>query len=188
MLLIIGLGNIGEKYEHTRHNIGFDLVDQIQKNWNISPWSEKKSLKAFIAEGTKNGQKIILAKPTTFMNLSGEAAQAIKQYYKIENESCMIAYDDLDLPIGTLRIRKNGGPGTHNGMKSLVQMLGSEDFPRLRLGIESRQEKYEAADFVLGRWNKTEKEQKESMLNKAEKALETWIEKGIEAAMNNFNE
>lgn len=148
MILIVGLGNPEKKYDNTYHNIGFLTIDALNSamggKWN------KKYGKAVVSEVRFMGEKIILAKPQTYMNLSGESVLAIKNKFKIENENILIVLDDVDLPVGKLRYRQNGSAGTHNGLKSIVQMLSSTDFPRLRIGI-GNDEKMDLADYVLSK-------------------------------------
>jgi peptidyl-tRNA hydrolase, PTH1 family len=155
MKLICGLGNPGGKYNNTRHNVGFMVVDalvgeaEFNEKWN-----------ALVAEIEINGEKTYVIKPTTFMNLSGQAVAKFANFYKIESENITIVYDDIDLPLGTLRSRESGGPGTHNGMKSIIADLGTQNFPRLRVGIESRgetaPEQMDLAAFVLAPFSKEE--------------------------------
>lgn len=138
MKLICGLGNPGEKYTKTRHNVGFRFIDAYAKAHDFPDFEEKG--KYWITEKGQGFKKVILLKPTTFMNLSGEAVQEVLQFYKIEPKDLLVVYDDVDLPLGTLRYRESGSAGTHNGMKSIIQCLATLDFPRLRIGIESRGE------------------------------------------------
>jgi len=156
MKLICGLGNPGKKYDGTRHNIGFMLLDSLAEEDFSEKWN------ALISESTLNGEKVILIKPTTFMNLSGRAVAKFANFYKIEAKDILITYDDVDLPLGQVRYREKGGAGTHNGMKSIIQELGTQDFPRLRLGIESRgvtaPEQMDLASFVLAPFTKEELE------------------------------
>ena len=157
MKLICGLGNPGKKYDNTRHNVGFAVVDllvdgsEFKENWN-----------ALVAELEMHGEKTLVIKPLTFMNLSGQAVAKFVNFYKIESQDIIIVYDDIDLPLGELRFRESGGPGTHNGMKSIIHELGTQDFPRLRVGIESRgetaPEQMDLAAFVLAPFSKEEAE------------------------------
>ncbi len=192
MKLIVGLGNPGDKYSKTRHNVGFILIDALAFKYQAEFKYEKK-FNAEIAE-IKNPdlseEQLILAKPHTFMNNSGEAVQKIAHFYKIPVEDTWLIYDDLDLPLGTLKIKKNGGPGTHNGVKSVVEHFG-KDFPRFRIGIESRGTSastfQDTASFVLSEFFGQEKEQVVEALDKGIKSIETALRQGIEAAMNKFN-
>lgn len=184
MLVIVGLGNPGKKYEYTKHNIGFLTIDQIAEAWDIKVNRIKH--KALIGEGFYQGKKVMLVKPQTYMNLSGESVREIVQYYQIEDEDLMVVYDDADIEFGNLRIRKKGSAGTHNGMKSIIYQLQFDDFPRLRIGI-GRAKDGGMINFVLGGFKKEEKQQVEMAINTAVKAIEAWIEKGIDYAMNEYN-
>lgn len=191
MKIIVGLGNPGKEYQNTRHNTGWTVLDAIHKEIGAEPFKEDKKFKALLSTGNYKGQKILLVKPLTFMNLSGEAVQPTAAFYKVPPEDILCIYDDLDTTFGTLRIRAKGGPGTHNGMKSMVKQLG-ENFPRLRMGIESRGTtspiEHETTSFVLGKFNKEEEPVFKSVLKKAVNAVYTWLYDGIEASMNAYNE
>ncbi|MCX6734978.1 MAG: aminoacyl-tRNA hydrolase [Candidatus Peregrinibacteria bacterium] len=164
MKIVVGLGNVGEKYLKTRHNCGFLALDEFTKQLETAgidvSWKNESKLEAEVAKINYNGEKILLVKPTTFMNLSGEAVSKILNFYKEEKSNLVVIYDDIDLPLGKLRVREKGSAGTHNGMKSIIQCLGSEDFNRIRIGIESRGElapkQQDLADFVLGNFGKAE--------------------------------
>lgn len=165
MKIIVGLGNIGEKYAKMRHNCGFFVLDefvrQIEEEQKTSiKWKEDSKMKAITAKILHNDQVIFLAKPTTLMNLSGEAISKILNFFKEPTENLIVIFDDIDLPLGQIRFREQGGAGTHNGMRSVIQELGTENFPRLRIGIESRgeltPEKQDISSFVLSDF--TEKE------------------------------
>ena len=190
MKIIVGLGNPGKEYEKSRHNAGWMVLDELHKELNGEPFKEEKKFKALISDGSYQGQKIVLVKPLTFMNLSGEAVQAVAAFYKVQPEDVICAYDDLDTPFGSIRIKPKGGAGTHNGMKSMVKHLG-ENFPRLRVGIESRgetsPEEHETTSFVLGKFNKSEQTTLKKVMKKYIEAIKTWIADGIEASMNAFN-
>lgn len=186
-MLIIGLGNIGTKYENTRHNVGFQCLDFIYENWKGTKWNEEKKFDAFIGQTTTEGEKIILAKPTTFMNLSGKTVKKLSDYFKIKPEEIIIIYDDLDLPFGNIRIRKKGGPGTHNGMKSIIEHLKTENFPRIRIGIENREKKTEATDYVLGQWSKKEQKELKKIFEEVQKALEAALIEEVQKAIEKYN-
>lgn len=156
MKLIVGLGNPGKEYETTRHNAGFLAVDFLQKEYSLPDWKIEKSLKSEITKGSVGGTPLILAKPTTFMNLSGESIVAIKNFYKIEEKDILVIFDDVDLPIGTLRYREKGSAGTHNGMRSTVKLLGNENFPRLKIGIQPVHTIKDLSSYVLGRMTEDE--------------------------------
>jgi peptidyl-tRNA hydrolase (EC 3.1.1.29) len=156
--LIVGLGNPEQKYDRTRHNIGFNAVDALAKSWHIS-LSENRKFQGIFGEGNRpRGQKIRLLKPLTYMNLSGQAIRAAADWYKIPPESVLIVYDDMDLPIGKIRMRLSGSAGGHNGMKSAIAHLGTDKFPRLRIGIgkpqnEVSQKEKDTISFVLGKFS-----------------------------------
>lgn len=191
MKLIVGLGNPGKEYENSRHNAGFMVVEETHKLFGASDWKQDKKFKAHIAECTVKGEKIILAKPVTFMNLSGESVAPIATFYKIEPKDILVIFDELDVPFGQIRLRKSGGPGTHNGMKSIVEKLGSKEFPRLRFGIESRgltaPEQQDTTSFVLSPFTKEEQDTLKQTIKNAAKSIETFLTEGLESAMNKFN-
>lgn len=162
MKAIIGLGNPGEKYAKSRHNIGWMIVDEFADRVGAPKFKENKKFKALITECANPkdaSEKILLVKPLTFMNLSGESVSLIKSFYKLGNKDIIAVYDDIDLPLGELRYRTSGGPGTHNGMKSIVEQIG-ENFPRIRFGIENRPEEFKGkidlSDYVLNAFTKSE--------------------------------
>lgn len=149
MKVIVGLGNPGAKYTTTRHNIGFLYLDYLKQKFGFSEFTDKPKLKSLIAEGTLNGEKCLLVKPTTFMNLSGEAVLAVKNFYKLEFSDFLICYDDVDLMFGVTRFRESGSSGTHNGMRSIIGLLGTDQIPRLRFGVNIPDRKHDLASFVL---------------------------------------
>ena len=185
MWLVVGLGNPGEEYVKTRHNIGFRAVDELADRYRLR-FDEKRG-KARITDGTIAGQRVAIAKPFTFMNLSGQTVTALKQWYKIDTANILVVYDDLDLPFGTLRLRQRGSAGTHNGMKSIVQLLGSQDFPRLRIGIEQTPTGWDTVNYVLSRFSREQEEQMPQVLGAAADAIEIVLREGVEAAMNRYN-
>ncbi len=161
MKLIVGLGNPEEKYSLTRHNIGWLFLEHLAKKYDVS--INKSSNSSLVGEFKLNNEKIILAKPITYMNLSGNAVVALKKWYKLENKDILIVYDDIDIPFGTIRYREKGSGGTHNGMKHIVQMLSSQDIPRLRIGLGGlKHERQDMIDFVLQRFKKDELEKLEN--------------------------
>ena len=190
MKLIIGLGNPGHEYENTRHNIGFTVTKKLQEKLQLSSFTKENKFKAEISKGIHNGDKIILALPQTYMNLSGESVHQIISYYKISPKDCLVICDDLDTPFTSLRLKPHGGPGTHNGLKSIVDHLG-EKFPRLRIGIESRggitPSQIDTSSFVLSTFTREEMEILPKFIDKALKATISFLEEGIDAAMNKFN-
>lgn len=185
MYIIVGLGNPGKKYENTRHNAGFDAIDKFADENGIK--IDKLKHKALIGEGRIGSEKVILVKPQTYMNLSGESVLSISQFYKVESENIVVLYDDIDLDIGKLRIRKKGSAGSHNGMKSIIKCLGTEDFPRVRIGVSRPPEGWDLADYVLSR---VSKEQEKGMLegiDKAAKTVKEIVNSGLDLAMNKYN-
>ena len=185
MYLIVGLGNPGAKYAHTRHNVGFDVLEALSRKLGVSISREKEE--ALIGECFVGGHKVILALPQTYMNLSGEAVSRLARWYKIEPENLLVVYDDIDIPQGHIRIRKNGSAGTHNGMRSIVGLLGYENFPRLRVGVGQKREGYELADWVLGHYIGEEQEVADKAFQQAADAIVDYIENGIDSAMRTYN-
>ena len=183
MYIIAGLGNPGKKYENTRHNIGFITLDFLAERHDIK--INKIKHKALVGEGRIAGQKVLLVKPQTYMNLSGESLREVMDYYKVDIEDMIVIYDDIDLDAGAVRIRKKGSAGTHNGMRSIVQHLGT-DFPRIRMGI-GKDKRGDLVDFVLGGFTKEDKEVLEPAVERAALAVECYVDEGIEKAMNKYN-
>ena len=183
MYIIAGLGNPGSKYENTRHNMGFKAIDAIASEFGIDV--NRAKFKGLIGEGRIGSEKVILLKPQTYMNLSGQSVREIMNFYKIPEENLIVIYDDFDLPIGSIRVRKSGGPGTHNGMKSVVQELGSRKFPRVRVGIGSS-DGY-TIQFVIGKVGKDEQQILNEAAEAAASAASDIIRIGIENAMNIHN-
>ena len=185
--LIVGLGNPEPKYDHTRHNIGFDAVDTLAKAWQMS-WKENKRFQGLFCEGVSPyGNKIRLLKPLTYMNRSGQAVRAVTDWYKIQPNSVLVVYDDMDLPVGRLRIRLSGSAGGHNGMKSIISHLGSQKFPRLRIGIGKSDGKKQTVSYVLGKFTKDEKVVIDEVLYLSVKAVECSLKEGMEKAMSLYN-
>ena len=182
--LIVGLGNPGRKYRSNRHNVGFLLVDRLAQAYQIG--MGKVQNKAVIGSGRIAGKAVILAKPQTYMNGSGDSVGPLVNYYKIPLENVLVAYDELDLPLGTLRIREKGGAGGHNGMKSIIQHLG-QDFPRMRIGIGRPQGRMQPAAFVLQDFSKDEWAMMTDVLDTAVSAVETFVHADINLAMTRFN-
>lgn len=182
--VIAGLGNPGKEYEKTRHNMGFMTMDILEEKTGIK--LSKLKYKALYGMGTYKGHKIMLVKPQTYMNLSGDAIREIMNYYKVPVENLVVIYDDIDLELGSLRIRKKGGPGTHNGMRSIVQRLGSDQFPRMRVGIGDKR-KGDLKDYVIGNISRSEAEELRPILERAADAALAITEIGIDNAMNRFN-
>jgi peptidyl-tRNA hydrolase, PTH1 family len=186
MIIIAGLGNPGKEYENTRHNAGFMTIDKLAKEYGIDV-SEKKH-KALIGKGVIEGQKVILAKPQTFMNSSGESLRELTDYYKPDIATeVIVIYDDITLDVGSIRVRKHGSAGGHNGMKSIIAHLGTEEFQRIRVGIGEKPPKMDLADWVLGHFPKEDKEHLEDGLKDACDAVLLLLNKEPDEAMNRYN-
>ncbi|HUM34095.1 MAG TPA: aminoacyl-tRNA hydrolase [Candidatus Saccharicenans sp.] len=185
MWLVVGLGNPGSEYAGTRHNAGFMVVQRLGQRWNLK--FERRACSSRLTETRRGRTKIILALPQTFMNQSGLAVQSLLSTYKIKPENLLVIYDDLDLPLGEIRIRPQGSPGSHRGMKSIVEVLGTTLFPRVRLGIGPRPESVEAADYVLSQFSVDEKPKIKEAVEKACQAVEMIVAGRLAEAMNTFN-
>lgn len=185
MYIIVGLGNYGNKYVGTRHNVGFATVEEIAKS--IDTPIVKSRFKSLIGEGRIGSEKVVLVKPQTYMNLSGEAVRAVADYYDVPHDRIIVIYDDVDLDIGALRIRKKGSGGTHNGMRSIILHLGDSDFPRVRIGIGSPKGRMPLADFVLMRFTNDEAQEVVNTVYDAADAVISIVKNGIDNAMNDFN-
>ncbi|MGE5629537.1 MAG: aminoacyl-tRNA hydrolase [Caulobacteraceae bacterium] len=185
MYIIVGLGNPGDKYKYTRHNIGFITLDYFSEQHMIS--INKIKHKAVLGEGYIGEEKIVLAKPQTFMNLSGESVYELLSWYKTDTSNLIVVYDDIDLPTGKLRIRPEGSSGSHNGMKSIIYILNSDKFPRIRVGIGKQPEYMDLGDYVIGRFGNEEIPLMEAAVKKASLAIEEIIKNGIISAMNKYN-
>ena len=186
MFIIAGLGNPTLQYEGTRHNSGFDVIDTLAGKYNISVDGRKN--RALIGKGIIEGKKVILAKPQTYMNLSGESLGGLVDYYKVDEESeFLVVYDDISLDVGQLRIRKKGSAGGHNGMKNIISHLGTEVFPRIKVGVGEKPKKYDLADYVLSRFSKEERAIMEEGYQKAVEAVEMILRGEMDEAMNKFN-
>ena len=184
MYIIVGLGNPGKKYEYTRHNMGFLTIDLLSDMTGIKV--DRLKFKALTGEGRIGGEKVILVKPQTYMNLSGESVRDIMNFYKEPIENLIVIYDDIDLPEGTLRIRSKGSAGTHNGMRNIVYLLGDDNFPRIRVGIGS-ENRSDLIDYVTGRITEGEKDALWDCLNKAALAAKDIVENGIAHSMQEYN-
>ena len=183
--LLIGLGNPGREYKDTRHNIGFMLIDRLAVRLNAR--GMKLQSKAIVTSGLYEERKLILAKPQTYMNLSGQSVQGLLHFYKIPPENLMVAHDDLDLSLGTIRIRPTGGAGGQRGMASTIERLGTKDFPRLRLGIGRPPGRMDAAAYVLQDFSRADLLIVSETLDRAADAALTFVTQGLNAAMNKFN-
>ena len=186
MYIIAGLGNPTMQYEGTRHNAGFDVIDALADKYNISVDGRKN--RAYIGKGIIEGQKVLLVKPQTYMNLSGESIGGLVDYFKIDEEQDLIViYDDISLSPGQIRIRKKGSAGGHNGIKNIILHLGTQVFPRIKVGVGEKPKKYDLADYVLSHFTKAEREEMEEGYQKAIQAVEKILAGEMEAAMNEFN-
>jgi peptidyl-tRNA hydrolase, PTH1 family len=185
--LIVGLGNPGVKYAQTRHNIGFDLVDSLAKRWQIS-LTDRKQFQGIYGEGfASNNSKIRLLKPQTFMNLSGQSVRATIDWFKLPPESVLVVYDDLDLPLGKIRLRLSGSAGGHNGMKSLISHLGTQKFPRVRIGIGKSTGDKDTISHVLGKFAPNEHPIVDEVIYLGNDAIEMSLKQGVEKAMSLYN-
>jgi len=185
MYLIVGLGNPEEKYSNTRHNMGFDVINEFSKEYDIKV--SKSKFDAFYGMGEINGEKIILVKPQTYMNLSGESIIKFKKFYKISSKNIIVIYDDIDLKLGDIRLKAKGSSGSHNGMKSVVEKLNTEDFIRIRIGIGSPENKDDMINYVIGQIPKREREILDQSILKAKDSIIEILDNGIDSAMNKFN-
>ena len=186
MYIIVGLGNPKREYENTRHNVGFSCIDAIAEEHNIDVIECKH--KALIGKGYIGTQKVILVKPQTFMNLSGESVREIIDYYKVDEKTQLIVmYDDVSLPVGQLRIRQKGSAGGHNGIKNIILHLGHDTFERIKVGVGEKPLGYDLADYVLGHFSKEDKSVMEESKKRVCKAVEMMVDEQIDAAMNQFN-
>ena len=185
MYLIVGLGNPEKEYGNTRHNMGFDTINDIAKNNNID--INKNKFKGLYETANIQNKKVILLKPQTYMNLSGESVREIVDFYNIEPQNIIVIYDDIDIEKGHIKIRKKGGAGSHNGMKSVVQELGTTDFARIRVGIGQPEFKSDMINYVIGKVPKEEQEILNQGVKKAAEAVEEILKNGIDIAMNKFN-
>ena len=186
MYIIVGLGNPTREYENTRHNIGFMAIDALAEKYNISVLDCKH--KALIGKGVINGNKVVLVKPLTYMNLSGEAVRAVIDYYKADAESELIViYDDVSLDVGQLRIRKKGSAGGHNGIKNIIAHLGHDVFMRIKIGVGEKPKGYDLADYVLGHFEKETEKRMQETYDRAVQAASGILTEGPDRAMNAFN-
>ena len=184
--LIVGLGNMGEKYAHTRHNAGFEVIDRLAARMNVT-MKRRLLLRGETAFWTEENRKIVLCKPTTFMNNSGECVTRLLKKYGHHPDRMIVICDDIDLPPGRVRVRKNGGPGTHNGMRSIISCISDTDFPRIRVGTGDRPAGQDLVEWVLGRYAPEEKEMMDRAFDRAAETALVWAREGIDAAMNQGN-
>lgn len=185
MKLVVGLGNPGKKYERTRHNIGFDVIDRVQQKWMID-LSEQK-FKGIYGVERNGAEKIFVLKPLTYMNLSGESVGQLMKYFQISVEDLVVIYDDLDLPPGKIRLRQKGSHGGHNGIKSIIQHLGTDQFNRIRVGIGRPDPGQAVPDYVLGRFSPDDQKKMDEAADQAAEAVDCWKEEPFLQVMNKFN-
>lgn len=186
MFIIAGLGNPTREYEGTRHNVGFDVIDRLAARYNIDV--DVKKHRALIGKGMIAGQKVILAKPQTYMNLSGESIRSILDYYKVDPETELIViYDDISLEPGKIRIRKKGSAGGHNGIKNIIAQLGTQNFQRIKVGVGEKPKGWDLADYVLGHFSKEDRGLVDDALKRAAGAVELMVQGEVDQAMNQFN-
>lgn len=184
--IIVGLGNPGTQYAHTRHNVGFDVTDILARRWN-APLTHKKC-SGLLAETTLNGKRVVLCQPQTFMNLSGQCVAALLQWYKCPLEHLLVIYDDIDLPLGRLRVRKSGSAGTHNGMRSIMEHTPSQLFPRIRVGVGAKPEGWDLVDWVLSHYQTPQdRAAMEEAFTLAADCVEDFLASGIDHAMQDYN-
>jgi PTH1 family peptidyl-tRNA hydrolase len=184
--LIAGLGNPGSRYAQTRHNVGYAVVDELARRWSLSGESYERRYEALLGDGQIANQRVLLLKPQTYMNLSGRSVLAVTQFYKLACADLLIVCDDLDLPVGRIRLRAGGSGGGQKGLENVLLRLASNDIPRLRIGIGKSPESV-TTEYVLARFAPDEREAIEQALTAAADAVECWVQQGIDAAMNRFN-
>ena len=186
MFIIAGLGNPDEKYQGTRHNVGFDVVDHLAEKYQIAV--DTKKHRAFIGKGVIEGQKVLLVKPQTYMNLSGESLRSLVEYYKIDpEEELLVIYDDISLEVGQLRIRRKGSAGGHNGIKNIIAHLGTQQFSRIRIGVGEKPAGWDLADHVLGRFSPEDREKFDDAVKEAVDAVTLMVQDRTDEAMNRYN-
>lgn len=186
MKLIVGLGNPGKQYDKTRHNIGFEVVDKLSEKLNIP--LDRAKFQGIYGVGHVGGEKVFLLKPLTYMNLSGESIRAMIDFYQIDDEELVVIYDDLDLPVGKIRLRQKGSAGGHNGIKSTIAHLGTQEFNRIRVGIDRPPSGMKVPDYVLGRFTKEEQEMMGEVIQRCADACDDWITKPFLQIMNEYNQ
>lgn len=185
MYIIIGLGNPTREYQATRHNIGFDVITRIADDYHI-PLDIKKH-KAICGKGMIEGEKVVLVQPQTYMNLSGESVRELVDFYKVTPQEIIVIYDDISLDVGQLRLRKQGSAGGHNGIKSIIAHLGTQEFPRVKVGVGDKPKGWDLADYVLSRFNDEEQPTIREAIKKSSEAVKSILVDGMDAAMNTYN-
>jgi len=184
--LIVGLGNPGRRYAGSRHNVGYWVVDELARRWSIDVSRHQERFEGYLGEGQREGERIVLLKPTTYMNLSGRSVAAVWRFYKLELADVLVTFDDLDLPVGHVRVRAMGSAGGHRGFTDVLRHLGSAEVARVRVGI-GKVHRSATVEYVLGPFEADERPRMEQALWTAADACECWLRRGIEAAMNEFN-
>lgn len=185
--LVVGLGNPGAAYAHTKHNVGFEVTDQLASRWHVR--LDKKKLGGLLAETTFADKRVVLCQPQTFMNLSGECVSQLVRWYKTPLERLLVVYDDIDLPVAHLRMRQSGSAGTHNGMRSIIGQLPGQNFPRLRVGVGAPPPGWDLVRWVLARCQTREEQSAmDEAFQRAAECVETWLRDGPEAAMRGYNQ
>lgn len=185
MFVVVGLGNPGKDYANTRHNVGFDTIDLLGERNNIT--INKIKFKSVYGEGTINGEKVILVKPQTYMNNSGETVRDIYNFFKVPIENIIVIVDDIDIEFSTVRVKSKGSAGSHNGLKSIINLMGNQKFPRVKIGIGTKKPKQDLASFVLSKFSKEERVLIEESMVTAAESVETIINYDVDKAMNEFN-
>lgn len=185
MRMIVGLGNPGKKYDNTRHNIGFEVIGELARRWHADRFREKHQ--ALLAEAEHAGHKVLLVAPQTFMNLSGVSVRLAVDFYKLPLADLLVICDDFNLPLGKLRTRAKGTAGGQNGLDNIIQQLGTTEFARLRVGIGPVPERWNPADFVLGKFTRQERQQADESVARAADAAECWLADDLPAVMNQYN-
>ena len=188
MFLIVGLGNPGREYVRTRHNAGFLLAERLAERWRARNWAEERKFSSELVKTERAGRKLVLCKPQTYMNCSGEAVGKVAEFYKVPPKQVLVLVDDADLPFGEIRLRKSGSSGGHHGLENIQAHLGTQDYPRLRIGIGRTQSNVrEITNYVLGQFNASDNELLEKILNRASEQVESWLDDGVDKAMSKFN-
>ncbi len=186
MHLVVGLGNPGRRYARTRHNAGFLVVDRLAERWRASV--ERKQFKALVDSARIGSTPVVLCKPQTFMNLSGDAVASLRGYYKVEVEDIVVVHDDVDLPLGDVRLKKGGGHGGHNGLRDLHKKLGTNGYARVRFGVSRPPEGWDTADYVLGKFTDAEASDLDASIDRAADAVEAALSEGVSKAMQHVND
>lgn len=185
LYLIIGLGNPGKDYEKTRHNVGFDVVEELSERHSVP--LNKAKFNAVFGEGRIGSKRVFLVKPTTYMNNSGQAVRQLMDFYKLEPDSLCVVLDDIDIDFSQVRVKRKGSAGTHNGMKSIIYHLGCDEFTRVKLGVGKKHEGEDLAKFVLSRFSQEQRSEIDKCILRAADAVECWLQFGVDRAMNEFN-